>query len=511
MAVTKDRKFTKAQIYSILQAAKGKKLGEVDKSCQFKRTLSSKKITGIAGDVIEQSVFGYTRDSDQECDIEIDGVLTELKTTGVRIPKADLKKVKGKTGEAYNKYLGAKEGISITGVTFEPYIQTDFNTSHFWEKSEHLLMVFYEYKSYEVVPASGYADFPIVDYCYNSFSEEEKAKLRHDWEIVRDYLLKIYTDFADTTTRYEQLVGFTHILRPKLLLIELVPGFKRKPSGAYQKPRYRLKQTFVDYIVRGHFDKSRIKNEIALKKSFSSFEQLDQRCHAIAMHFRGKTLPQLKAMLGIDVETKDIAAKCVTRMFGTDCSRLNQVSDFTKAGIIAKTITITRNGGRTEDMKLKHIDFEEWADRDADFEDSEVFNYFCEHSFLCPIFCEHDSLDQDKTTFEGFKRFAFDEDFIENEVRRTWEDSRHLIHHNELEWEYIYDKQGKKRMNNSGGYMGSPNFPKSSDYIVFFRGGANISTNETRTECVNGIRMLPQFFWLKGSYIANKLQEIPYL
>ena len=47
-------------------------------------------------------------------------------------------------------YFGAKEGISITGVTFEPTIQTDFMTSHFWEKSKRLLIVFYEYKSYEV-------------------------------------------------------------------------------------------------------------------------------------------------------------------------------------------------------------------------------------------------------------------------------------------------------------------------------------------------------------------------
>ena len=105
MAVTDDRKFTKAQIYDILENAKGKTLGEVDKSRQFDRTKESEKITGIAGDVIEQSVFGYERDSDQECDIEIDGVLTELKTTGVRIPKGDLKSVKGKTGDAYNVTL----------------------------------------------------------------------------------------------------------------------------------------------------------------------------------------------------------------------------------------------------------------------------------------------------------------------------------------------------------------------------------------------------------------------
>lgn len=114
MAVTDDRKFTKAQVYNILESVKGKTLGEVDKSHQFARTLNSKKITGIAGDVIEQSVFGYERDSNQECDIEVDGVLTELKTTGVRVSKKDLKNANGKTGAAYNIYLGAKEGISIT-------------------------------------------------------------------------------------------------------------------------------------------------------------------------------------------------------------------------------------------------------------------------------------------------------------------------------------------------------------------------------------------------------------
>ena len=96
-------------------------------------------------------------------------------------------------------------------------------------------------------------------------------------------------------------------------------------------------------------------------------------------------------------------------------------------------------------------------------------------------------------------------------MRRTWEDSRNLIYDDRLKWEYKYDEQGNKLMNNSGSFMGAPNFPKSSSYQVFFRGSATVSTDKTRTECVNGIRMLPQFFWLKGSYIAKKLQEIPYI
>ena len=132
MAINADRKYTKEFVMTLLDGVIGKTLGEVDFSGQFMRTKKSEKITGIAGDVIEQSVFRYNRDSKQECDIEIDGIQTELKTTGVRVPKKDLKIAESKTGADYNILLGAKEGISITRMTLEPTYQRDFYTSHFW-------------------------------------------------------------------------------------------------------------------------------------------------------------------------------------------------------------------------------------------------------------------------------------------------------------------------------------------------------------------------------------------
>lgn len=408
MAVTDDRKFTKDQVFEILTGAIGKTLGEVDKSRQFDRTIGKPKVTGIAGDVIEQSVFGYKKDSKQECDIEIDGVLTELKTTGVRIPKSELKKVQGKTGDSYNTHLAAKEGISITGVTLAPTLQTDFLTSHFWEKSERILLVFYEYNSYKSVPASEYAKFPIIDYCYNTFSAEDREKLCKDWEVVRDYLKPIYDMYPDEEERFSKIVGFTHILRDKLIYIELVPSFKKLESGNYQKPRYRLKKPFVDYIVKGHFKKTRKYLEISLKEPkrkrtyktvrepglsnpFDSFAELDERCHELNTKFKGHTLLQLKEELGVNtaISTKDFGAQCVLKMFEANCKRLNQITEFTKAGIVCKTITLTPDGKRTEDMKLQHIDFEEWAQEDLDFSDSEAFLYFWNHSFLFPVFCEH--------------------------------------------------------------------------------------------------------------------------
>lgn len=47
--------------------------------------------------------------------------------------------------------------------------------------------------------------------------------------------------------------------------------------------------------------------------------------------------------------------------------------------------------------------------------------------------------------------------------------------------------------------------------MFFFRGGSDDSSDKARTEVINGIHMLPQFFWLKGSFIADKLKTIEYL
>lgn len=516
MGVTEDRKFTKKAIFEMLENAVGKTLGEIDRegSHQFDRTLKSAKITGIAGDVIEQSLFGYARDSIQGCDIEIDGTLVELKTTGVRVPLSKVSEATGKSGDAYKVYYTAKEGISVTRVTIEP-IQQDFWTSHFWDKARRMLIVFYDYQSYEVVPAITYSKFPIVGYCLNTFSPSEEAQLKNDWEIVRNYLNQNYKKYPlNKEERLNHLVGFTGKLRPNLLLIELVPSFKKnKNSNSFQSPRYRLKKTFVDTIVTGHFNKSRAKHEISLKESFSSFAELDARCHALSETYKGMTCNELRNELNIktSMNTKSFSAECILKMFNADCKRLNQIIDFNRAGIICKTITLDSKGRNTEDMKLQHIDFKEWAERDIDFEDSNIYEYFMEHSLLCPVFIEWDSKDKGKTTFEGFKRFAFNDDFIEGDVKRMWEDSRRLIHTNTLKWEYEYDKNGRKIKNNSGSWRGAPNLPKRKDYTVFFRGGANTSSDKDRTEIINNIKILPQYFWLRGSYVADELKKLSYL
>ena len=125
-------------------------------------------------------------------------------------------------------------------------------------------------------------------------------------------------------------------------------------------------------------NKKRAKHEINLREPFSSFAELDERCRALTKLYGGKSLGQLMRELDITSKRpiKNLSALCIIKMFGADCNRLNLIADFTKAGIIAKTITLKPDGKRTEDMKLNRIDFEEWTDRDRDFEESDIYCLF---------------------------------------------------------------------------------------------------------------------------------------
>ena len=57
------------------------------------------------------------------------------------------------------------------------------------------------------------------------------------------------------------------------------------------------------------------------------------------------------------------------------------------------------------------------------------------------------------------------------------------------------------KKNKSGSYKGAPNFPKSQNFNVFFRGGNNDSREEARTEIVNNVEL--------GKYEAiNQIRKV---
>lgn len=494
-----DRIFTRYQIDNALSHAVDKTLQELDSSGVFASLGNIKKCTGVAGDVVELSILGCSRDSKQEPDLDVDGIKTELKTTGLRKPK--------KSDSPY--VFECKEPVSITAVSIDKIVHEVFETSNFWHKLAHLLWVYYWYKSPKTATLQDYKAFPIVGYQFYQFSDTDKQRLKNDWLHVQQFLIVIQRDYPTEEQRRKHYPHLSSDLRGVLLLIDTAPKYPHPP-------RFRLKRAFATAIANQYFQKQILQS---LTTPITQYAQIDKKCKLLTDQYKGRTIGELKALFGLNNSSaqKNIGEQIAIRMFGLQCKSIGQIDDFVKIGLIGKTVPVQPkiNGIRKgcEDMKHYHADFDDWANV-TEFEDSSIYEYFSQHSFLLIVFERSGRNNHDAETFVGFKRIFFDEDFIQTEVRKTWEEVRDLIVNNKLRIVDEIDKEGNVIINPSGTIKQSPNFPKKGKigsperHEIFIRGGAPTTEDKYKTQIVNGLRMMPQFVWLSKEYIIKKIGDL---
>ncbi len=485
MATTTDpsRIFTRQQVDDLLTATIDKTLLQVDKAQLFVHHEGRDKVKGIAGDIIEVSVLGCKKDSKQEPDIIVDGVQTEIKTTGMVKPK--------KKDSPY--VYECKEPVSITAVSIPDIVNEVFDTSKFWHKLAHMLWVYYWYKSPVTVKLEGYKDFPILGYQFYEFSDSDKAILKQDWLLVRDFLIMIHREYHSQSKREEQYPRLSHELRGQLMLIDTAPKFPNNP-------RFRLKRAYATVIADQYFSKKQFEK---LGESINKYADIDNKCELLTLRYRGKSFKQIAKELKVDIklEVKNFAECAVVKMFGGHVSKLNDIEDFAKIGIIAKSVPLLSDGKGKEDMKLFLPNLEDWT-RETDFEESAIYDYFTGHHFLFIIY----KYIGDDIVFEGFKRVFFNEKFISEDVKRTWDDVRNLIINKKLCIERKTKKDGTLRVNKSGTFMESPNFPKLATHKVFIRGGASKTLEKYKTLEINGLKMIPQYVWLDKKYVQELIK-----
>ena len=333
MSTTIDpsRIFTRQQVDDLLTAAINKTLLQVDKAKLFAHHEGRDKVKGIAGDIIEESVLGCKKDSKQEPDILVDGVLTELKTTGMIEPK--------KKDSPY--VYECKEPVSITAVSIPVIVNEEFETSNFWHKLAHMLWVYYWYKSPVTVKLEGYKDFPVLGYQFYEFSDGDKLLLRQDWLLVRDFLIMIHREYHSQSKREEQYPRLSHELRGQLMLIDTAPKFPNNP-------RFRLKRAYATVIADQYFSKKHFEK---LGETISKYTDIDKKCQLMTLKYKGKTFKQIAKELKVDIklDVKNFAECAVVKMFGGHVSKLNDIEDFAKIGIIAKSVPLLSNGKGKED------------------------------------------------------------------------------------------------------------------------------------------------------------------
>lgn len=498
--------YHKNDLVSILNATVDKTLGEVDKNNVFDKTKSNPKITGIAGDVIEQSVLGYPADSDQRPDLDVDGVLTELKTTGMR-----LKKENGRF------MYEAKEPASITAVSIPTIAKEAFYDSKFWHKVKDILFVFYHYESPKAVPAAEYADFHIRGYSFHEFSPDDIEVLKNDWQLIHDFISDIQERCDDEEAKKEY-PDLSTIINKKTTYLDTAPKYPHPP-------RFRLRKRVVTAIIREKFDGERFEK---LPERYLGRSDVERKCSELMHQFKGWSMANILEYFGITVDKnakafpKQYAEQVIVRMFGGTVKKISKIEMFQKFGYIGKAITVSAKDTRTEDTKLFSVDFDELTDeliedengelREKVFEDSDLYHYLTDNKLLCAVFKENVPLENGKIVlgdnmFMGFKILDLSDNEILNEARKTWEETRALIKNGLLRFVPCLDDHGAQRYTPKTKVpMGAPNLPKSEDHLIFFRGTGRDATDKVN---INGIDMLRQDYWIKGSYLADRLKHIP--
>lgn len=470
--------FSRQELEEKLKKCIGKTLGEIDSANVFNKTKENNKITGIAGDVIEQSVLGLKANNKQEPDLCVDGKLVELKTTGVRLYK--------------NNVYKAKEPLSITAVSPNKIVSENFEDSHFFNKVKNILIVYYVYQSNHIVSASEYRNFPVLGYQFLSFNSSDLKTLKGDWETVKNYIIKLNNSFEVPEKEYPKITSET---RKKMFFLDIAPKYPHPM-------RFRFRRAFVNNILQKYLGQQLE----TIDYQFDSTANFDNILKTIVDSFKEKSVSEILNFFDIQkINKKSFAEQIIVKMFGTHSTKLSKVDFFNKTNISAKSIILNKNNKKTEDIKLFKIDFEEISNPDINFEESQFFDFFHNH-FLFVLFKEDFSnCTIENIRFFDFVRFSFEDDFLYDVVKPVWDEIRNLIINNKLIDKVFYDKNGLPIINKNGTVRSAPNFPKSSNNKIFVRGDGNDSNDKPET--VNGIKMYRQYIWIHGSVIVDLLSD----
>lgn len=476
-------KISRFELVNLLEATVSRTLKEVDSQNVFKRTINNPKITGIAGDVIEQSVLGYTPNNSQLPDLIVDGVDVEVKTTGLRRSKKN------------RSALEAKEPMSITAVSPETIVNESFEDSNFWHKAANLLLVYYLYNSDTTVTADKYADFVIQGYQFVNFSKQDREILKNDWQLVQNFIQQ--SQLTDNPEEHYKLLSST--LRKDLMFIDTAPKWPKRP-------RFRLKRSVVSYLAQQKLGK---KFE-PLQANIDSYHDIDKILHDLTEKYQGLTINELAEKLNFpepkDGFSKQIGEQILVRMLGGSAKKMSKIDLFAKLALIPKTIIQTPTQQGAEDTKLGRINFDDWLDSSKTFEESEAFEYFSNNTLLFMIFQKPQNNSPVKDAiFKGFKRAVFSEEFIYSQVQPVWNRVRELVWNDNLVDEIVYQKNGKPKINKTGVISSAPNFPKSAEGDVFVRGTGKDSTKKTFS--LNGVDMYVQYVWAHKHHIKLMLEH----
>ena len=234
---------------------------------------------GNFGQILEKFYFGYEPNSDAEPD---------FKETGIELKSSPLKTLK-------NGEYRSKERLVLNIINYLEVHKENFETSSFWKKNAHLLLVFYLHDR----------DLDLLDYIIKlvddwQYPNEDLKIIKQDWEFINQ---KIKDGKA-----HELSEGDTYYLGACTKGSTALKSFKDQPFNKKRAKQraYSLKQGYVNHIIANIAqEETAVYGKIIDRPEILDKVQTLEEIVILKFHpFYGKSAEQIEQELGLNLNKK---------------------------------------------------------------------------------------------------------------------------------------------------------------------------------------------------------------
>lgn len=454
---------------SIIEFTKLLKNLTLRKACGVDIEKHGYKGKGNFGQILEKFYFGYEPNSEAEPDFKEAGI--ELKSTPLKTLR--------------NGEFRSKERLVLNIINYLEVHKEEFETSSFWKKNAHLLLVFYLHDK----------DQNLLDYLIKlvdswQYPREDLKIIKQDWE-------KINQKIKDGRA-HELSEGDTFYLGACTKGSTALKSFRDQPFNKEKAKQraYSLKQGYVNHIIANIAQEEtavygKIIEQPEILDSVQSIEDIViSKFHP----FYGKSAEQIEKALGLELnrKAKNYYANLTKAILGIELDK--KIEEFEKADIQVKTIRVEKNNRIEQSVSFPAFEFiqihnENW--RESELKD------LVEKKFLFLFF-------KNKGASYVFEKTKFwNMPFKDrNEVRKVWLKTKKVIQTGKIIKGYKTNKNGKVNR--------QLNFPKKSESNVWHVRPHGTNAKDTfplpvKEKETNETAFTKQCFWMNWDYLRDEI------
>ncbi|WP_370751182.1 Sau3AI family type II restriction endonuclease [Eubacterium sp.] len=415
-----------------------------------------KKRKGGLGELIEECFFHYECNSDSQPDFDKAGC--ELKVTPYKQNK--------------NGSYSAKERLVITMINYMDVVNETFETSHLWNKSKLILLIYYLWQ-----PNVDRLQYKINYSKLFTPPEQDIKIIRNDFNIILNKIKKgLAHELSGSDTMYLEACP-----KASNSSVRRIQPFSDIPA----KPRaFAFKNSYMTYVLNNFIIPGKNTYEpIVSETSEKSFEEyvIDK-----VSKYKDYSEKELCDLFNIDLNKrpKNLGAMLAYRILGI---KGNKAEEFEKAGIVVKTIRIENNNKIKENMSFPTFKFKKLIEET--WEDSTFCNYLANTKFFFIVY-KYD--ENNVLRLKGCQFWNIPYNDLNGNVKDVWEETVRVLK------EGLIIKEVNGRLTN--------NFPKASNNPISHVRPHAKDKNDTY-ELPDGSSYPKQCFWLNNSYILSQLNK----